>query len=123
MAQLLPGRSISSAGVDALVGQDVDESAAGVAREKGLAVEGHVARQLTPELCRASDLILPMSNSIMQQVFQISPESRGKVMLFGKWSGDLDIPDPYRKSKEAHEQTYTLIAEAAQYWADKLSVD
>lgn len=123
MARLLPDLSISSAGVDALVGQDIDEMSALVARDNGLDIEAHVARQLTPELCRTADLILAMSDNIMQQVFALSPESRGKVMLFGKWSGNVDIPDPYRKSKAVHEQTYALISESAQQWAGKLRIE
>ncbi len=56
----------------------------------------------------------------METLTQISPEARGKTMLFGLWIGQKDIPDPYRQSCEAFEHAYKMIDEAAQAWAKKL---
>ena len=47
-------------------------------------------------------------------------EMRGKVMLFGHWDGEREIPDPYRKSREAFEAVYTLLDQSARQWAQAL---
>ena len=44
----------------------------------------------------------------------------GKVMLFGHWDGEREIPDPYRKSREAFEAVYTLLDQSARQWAQAL---
>ncbi|MCG6886603.1 MAG: protein tyrosine phosphatase [Proteobacteria bacterium] len=116
----LPDKRICSAGVSALVGHPMDELAAEVACEHGLDPRGHVARQLTPEMCRENDLILVMSQSNLEQICRISPESRGRVMLYGKWQGNTEIPDPYMRERAVYEQVYSLLETNTQAWVEAL---
>ncbi|GHA39054.1 protein tyrosine phosphatase [Photobacterium aphoticum] len=116
----LPHKHIASAGVGALVGKPADKMAAMVAQEHGISLDGHVAQQLTSELCKEYDLILVMEKGHIEAVTGIAPEARGKTMLFGQWIGQKDIPDPYRQSREAFDFAYQLIDESAQAWAKKL---
>lgn len=102
-----------------LIGKPADETAILIAAENGVDVEGHQSQQVTPKLCAQYDLILVMEKGHMEALTQISPEARGKTMLFGQWIGQQDIPDPYRQSREAFEHAYQLIDEAAQTWAKK----
>ncbi|UTV26977.1 arsenate reductase/protein-tyrosine-phosphatase family protein [Photobacterium atrarenae] len=120
LKQLLPAKEIASAGVGALVGKPADKMASEVAVERGISLEGHVAQQLTSDLCQQYDLILVMEKGHLEAVTRIAPEARGKTMLFGQWIGQKDIPDPYRQSREAFEFAYGLIEEAAEAWAKKL---
>ncbi|OAN13531.1 protein tyrosine phosphatase [Photobacterium jeanii] len=120
LKKLLPNKIIASAGVGALVGKAADNMACQVAEEHDLSLDGHVAQQLTSELCRDFDLILVMEKGHIDAVANIAPEVRGKTMLFGQWIGQQDIPDPYRQSREAFDHAYRLINEAAQAWAKKL---
>ncbi|KPJ87619.1 MAG: protein tyrosine phosphatase [Gammaproteobacteria bacterium SG8_11] len=122
LQQLLPEKKISSAGVGALVGHPVDALAAEVAAKYGLDTSGHVARQLTPELCRGQDLILAMSEENREQVYRIAPEARGKVMLIGKWLDDAEIPDPYKQSRRVHEEAYQLLDLATQSWVNVIKI-
>ncbi|WP_444859833.1 arsenate reductase/protein-tyrosine-phosphatase family protein, partial [Escherichia coli] len=39
----------------------------------------------------------------------MAPEMRGKVMLFGHWDNECEIPDPYRKSRETFAAVYALL--------------
>ncbi|MBS0967542.1 protein tyrosine phosphatase [Chimaeribacter arupi] len=112
---------IQSAGLSALVGKPADEQARLVAEEHGLHLDGHTARQLTASLCREFDLILVMERKHIDAVTNLAPEVRGKTMLFGHWSSQRDIPDPYRKSREAFESVYRLLDDAAQQWAKALT--
>ena len=119
---MLPEKEISSAGVGALVDHPVDELAAKVANEHGLDTSGHMARQLTPEICRGADLILAMSEENREQVYRIAPEARGKVMLIGKWLDDAEIPDPYKQPKRVHEEAYQLLELATQSWKNVIKI-
>ena len=116
-----PSKTIDSAGVGALVGRAADSQASAVAMEHALSLDGHIARQLTPELCKQYDLILVMEKSHIEAVTSIAPEARGKTMLFGHWLNETEIPDPYRKSKEAFEHVYDILERTALEWAKILS--
>ena len=115
-----PNLIVESAGLGALVGKGADERATSVAQAHNLSLDGHVARQVSGRMCRDYDLILAMEKRHIQALCEIAPEMRGKVMLFGHWDGEREIPDPYRKSREAFEAVYTLLDQSAQQWAQAL---
>lgn len=124
LQKLLPNKEVASAGIAAeksrLIGKPADETAILVAAENDVDVDGHQSQQLTPQLCAQYDLILVMEKGHLEALTQISPEARGKTMLFGQWIGQKDIPDPYRQSREAFEYAHKLIDKAAQSWVEKL---
>ncbi|MCF3401664.1 protein-tyrosine-phosphatase Etp, partial [Escherichia coli] len=95
----LPGVKVKSAGVHGLVKHLADATAAEVAANHGVSLEGHAGRKLTAEMARNYDLILAMESEHIAQVTAIAPEVRGKTMLFGQWLEQKEIPDPYRKSQ------------------------
>ncbi len=43
------------------------------------------------------------------------------MMLFGHWTGKKEIPDPYRKNRDAFEYVYGLLEQASLEWAKRLS--
>ena len=120
LKQYQPGLTVDSAGLGALVGKGADARAASVAGDHNLSLDGHSARQVTGRMCREYDLILAMEKRHIHALCEIAPEMRGKVMLFGHWDGEREIPDPYRKSQEAFEAVYTLLDQSAQQWAQAL---
>ncbi|UYU30750.1 low molecular weight protein-tyrosine-phosphatase Wzb [Siccibacter colletis] len=115
-----PELTVESAGLGALVGKGADATAIDVAQAHDLSLEGHVARQLTGRLCREYDLILAMEKRHIHTLCEMAPEMRGKVMLFGHWDNEREIPDPYRKSREAFEAVYSLLDHSARKWAHAL---
>ncbi|MFJ5510678.1 arsenate reductase/protein-tyrosine-phosphatase family protein [Pectobacterium jejuense] len=121
LKQALPEKKIVSAGLGALVGKPADATATEVANQHNLSLEGHQAQQLTSTLCRQFDLILVMEKEHIDGVCRIAPEVRGKTMLFGRWSEQQEIADPYRKSREAFEFVYLQLEKSAQKWAQALS--
>lgn len=112
----LPEKTITSAGIAALVGHAADEKAVAAAQKHHVELTGHVGKQLTKELCISHGLILAMEKKHIDAICNISPESRGKIMLFGHWMNQKEIFDPYRKSYELFEHNYNLINDAAQKW-------
>ena len=121
----LPHKHISSAGLGALVGHDMDKQARAVAEHQGLYCPTHVARQLTRDLCHEADLILVMEQRHREGVAQLCPEVRGKVFLLGHSKSSPnkspDIADPYRKSDTFFESTYEQLHHACQAWVKRLA--
>jgi protein-tyrosine phosphatase len=120
MMKYLPAKKITSAGINALVGQPADATTLVVAKKNGLSLEGHVAKQIDRNLCLSNDLILVMEKKQMDSIYKISAETRGKIMLFGHWNEKIEISDPYNKSLEAHEYVYKVLNICAQKWANVL---
>ena len=114
------GRQVTSAGVAALAGRDMDPTAREVAADTGLICPPHRARQLDQELCSRADLILVMEQRQREHILHIAPESTGKTLLFGKWLDEREIPDPFRRSREAYQQVHRILAEASAAWAARL---
>ena len=121
LRQLLPGRQVTSAGIFGLEGRPADASAQAVALRHGLSLEGHVARRVKCSLLQQSDLILVMEPEHLRFIATMAPENRGKSLLFGQWLETQDIPDPYRKSREAFEYVFGQLGKASQEWARRLS--
>ena len=119
--KVLTGKIIDSAGTGALIDHSADETAKYVASSNGVSLEGHKGKQFTSSMGRQYDLILVMEKKHIEEIGHMAPEVRGKVMLFGHWLGQREIPDPYKKSQEAFELVYKLIEQAGNLWAEKLS--
>jgi protein-tyrosine phosphatase len=100
--------SVSSAGVAALVGSPAAPLAITLVRERGLDLTSHRARQLTPELVRAAELVLVMEKAQERAVEEIAPAARGRVHRLGRLGG-FDVPDPFRQGRDAFERSLGLI--------------
>lgn len=99
---------VESAGLGALVGRPADPTAQELMSERGLDLSRHRARQLTPEMVRAFDLVLVMESGHQKAVEGMVPSARGRVHRIGRW-GSFDVPDPYRQDRAAFERSLALI--------------
>lgn len=99
---------VESAGISALVGRPPDAIALELMAERGLDISGHRARQLTPALIFAFELILVMDRDQQREVETMLPSARGRVQRLGHW-GDFDVPDPFRRGRPAFERSLVLI--------------
>ncbi len=107
----------------ALVGKGADPCAISVAQAHNLSLENHCARQISGRMCREYDLILTMEKRHISALCEMVPEMRGKVMLFGHWDSEREIPDPYRKSRDAFDAVYALLERSARQWAQALNAE
>lgn len=98
------------------MGQGADPLAAEVAAQRGVSLDGHIARQFTPALGRDSDLILVMEPRQRNEIARTAPELLGRCFLFDHWNGSRGVPDPYRKSREFHESVFEQIRDAGEGW-------
>ncbi len=108
LSHRLPAVTVESAGVAALVGEPADPIAVSLMNEQGVDLSRHRARQLTPGLASAFELILVMEDQQQQAVERIFPAARGRVHRLGRFGG-FDVPDPYRRSRTAFESSLALI--------------
>lgn len=116
LRQSLPGKKIDSAGLGALVGEEANEMAADVAVEHGLSLENHCAQAFSSSLAMQYDLILVMEKSHLERIKKSYPEVSGKTMLFGHWQNQMEIGDPYKKSREMYQLVYTQLAQSTAHW-------
>lgn len=120
LQKLKPELAISSAGLVGLEGHDMEPIAREVAMNNGLDCGTHSARKLTSEMCRDSDLILVMESRQKDRLSQKFPEASGKAFLLTHWNGKNDIPDPYKRGRDAFERIYPMMDAATKAWAEKL---
>lgn len=112
---------VSSAGLGAIVGASADETASDVASQHGIQLKGHVAKQFTRAIGLENDLVLVMEPRHRRDIITTAPDLSGKVMLFDHWLGGRGIADPYRRSRQFHEEVFSLIDKAGTAWATKLA--
>lgn len=112
---------IASAGTLAVAADRADPLAQRVSLGRGLTLDGHIPRSLTPEMVQNYDLLLVMEPEHLRQVTALTPWARGKTMLFGHWSRQRTIPDPYRRGVAIFESVFGLLEQDALQWARRLN--
>ena len=112
--------TVASAGLGALVGHAPSEHAVTLMRERGLDISQQRARQITPEMVHAADLVLVMEAGHRRAIDMNEPASRGKIYRLGEWQ-DRDIKDPYRQPREAFEAALVDIDEGVAEWARRIA--
>lgn len=125
LRKMLPGKTISSAGISVdssrLNGKPANETAIKVASERGVDLIHHKAQQLTKEMCLEADLILAMELKHIGLITDICPTAHGKTMLLSQWVEMTNsINDPHKKSEEMFRHVYDLIDQSCSKWAEKL---
>ena len=111
---------VESAGLGALVDHPASEHAVTLMRERGLDISGHRARQITPDMVHAADLVLVMEAGHRRVIDANEPAARAKVYRLGEWQ-DRDIGDPYRQPREAFEAALADIDEGVAEWAKRIA--
>lgn len=124
----MQNRKITSAGlsVAAMEGQGVAPVARQLAEADGLDLSSHQAKRIDREMIETADLILTMTEDQRRAIGERSPTAIGKTLLFGHWlegggAQGVEIPDPYRKSREAYAHVHRLLVKAADEWQRKLN--
>lgn len=116
----LTKKEIRSAGLHAVKNSPADKTIRDIGVSKNIDLTGHVSRQISREMIDCADLILVMESRHISEITLLAPEARGKVMLLGKWRGEMEIEDPYRRSREVYELISGSIEECVNSWVDYL---
>lgn len=115
----LPGRTVRSAGLGALIGKPADPFAVQLMADQGVDITAHRAQQISPALVAQADLILVMDLEQKRHVETQYMGARGKVFRLGEAAKE-DIPDPYREGIESFRIAYRMIEEGAEFWAAQI---
>lgn len=119
LARELPGHTVWSAGLGALVGEPADPLSVQVAAAHGLDITAHRAQQVTSWLCQQTELILVMEQSHKSQLEQQFPMVRGKVFALGQY-GQFEIADPYLQPREAFDTAFAAISQGVADWVPRI---
>jgi protein-tyrosine phosphatase len=103
---------IASAGLAALVGAPADPFAVDLMRSRGLDIAGHRARQLTLQMISDFELVIVMEAAHQKEIEARFPAARGRVQRLGRF-GNFDVPDPFRRGRQAFEQALAGIDRGA----------
>jgi protein-tyrosine-phosphatase len=105
--------SVRSAGVGAQPGTPAAPGALQAARERGLALDGHRARRLTPEMAREADILIAMDEVVEEEIYILAGEL--PVVL---WT----IDDPYGGPEAGYRRAFSEIeAKVGRFVADWVS--
>lgn len=119
LAACLPKYQVSSAGLGALVGEPAHPRSIELMADRGLDLQGHVARQLDEKMLNESDMVLTMERAHNEFITSQWPHTRGRVYRWGHWD-DFDVPDPYRRDEQAFLDALALIDRGLETWTEKL---
>jgi len=111
----LPGMTVRSAGLDAVMGAPADPTSVALMAEAGLDISAHRGQQVNSALVTHADLILVMDGRQKQEMHRRYPTSAGKVFCLGEHEG-ADIPDPYRQARASFEHALHLIELGVNNW-------
>jgi protein-tyrosine phosphatase len=108
LRQALPGKTVRSAGLSALIGKPADPFSVQLMAEQGMDISEHRAQNISARLVSEADLILVMDLEQKKHVETQYVASRGKVFRLGEFD-KVDIADPYREGVESFRAAYELI--------------
>ena len=114
------GIRVSSAGTSALSGYPATEDMVDIARDWGIDLSGHQARQISHELLKASDLIIVVSPEHRIRLLELDRDADRRIRLLGEPLGEEIIPDPYQSDLKSYQQVADLIAKAVDGWLDEI---
>ena len=111
---------VESAGLGALVDHPASEHAVALMQERGLDITEHRARQITPDMVHAADLVLVMEAGHKRAIDANETAARAKIFRLGEWQ-DKDIEDPYRQPRETFERALADIDKGVAEWASRIA--
>lgn len=116
--------AIGSAGVAARDGEEASGYAVEVAARRGVQLEGHRSRLLTPELIDWADLVLVMSPSHLRSVASMGGDE--KAALLGDFAAGgagegTPVPDPFGGDEAMYEETLVELDRLVTAALDRLA--
>lgn len=120
LKQSLPGTTVFSAGLGALVGKPADPLSVQIMQEEGIDIVEHRAQQISTQLVAKAELILVMDLEQKKYVETQYAGTRGKVFRLCEAS-KKDVPDPYREGMSSFRSAYDLIADGVKVWSGQIA--
>jgi protein-tyrosine phosphatase len=119
IAHVLPGWTVRSAGLNALIGAPADEIAIALMRERRIDLTRHRARQITRKMCLDAEMVLVMDSDQRRRLQDIYPEACGRIFRIGEYL-DRDIADPVGRTEPFFRQVLSLIDQGTAQWVQRI---
>lgn len=116
----MPGLTVASAGIGAVVGGQMPAEAQAIAQREQLDLTEHRGQQITTPLAKAFDLIIVMEKRHLNWIVERIPLARGRVFLATHWNGRSDVDDPYRHGAEFFDRVYQEMSAGLECWVRKI---
>ncbi len=95
---------IESAGTWGVDGSPASALAQTVMTQRGITLDGHIARTVDQELLRDADVIVVMTRSHRDALVAEFPNVREKLYLISELNGfEYDVADPYGRPRATYE--------------------
>lgn len=109
---------VDSAGTHSYhVGEPPDPRSIAYAKERGIAMDDLVARQVQPNDYQQFDILLALDQSHLNRLRELRPDDATAdiaLMLDYAGLGPRDVPDPYYGGQQAFVDAFSLIEEGVQ---------
>ncbi len=108
-------------------GELPDKRSIEIAKKKGLDITNQRARKFTKNDFTEFDFIYAMDNSNLKDILQLAPNENAKkkvhLILNELYPNEnKDVPDPYYGQNDGFEKVYTMLDEACNNIAKKLTI-
>lgn len=117
LRRALPDVRVSSAGLNALVGEHADPLAREVMETRGIDISAHAGIQLELRHVRSADVVLAMTRTQCKRIEFAHPFAVGKVYRIGH-KEQIDVVDPYRLGRNAFEACFAQIERGLEHWLE-----
>ena len=115
----LPGMTIRSAGLGAMIGSPADPMAVQLMAEEGIDISEHRGQLISSQLVHEADLVLVMEQDQKKFIENQYVGSRGKVFRIRE-ADNLDVADPYREREESFREAHRHIAEGVRQFVKQI---
>ncbi|OLQ92099.1 hypothetical protein BIY22_16445 [Vibrio panuliri] len=123
----LPSKQVDSAGLyvasNQLTNRCAHPSAIQVANTVQLDLSNHRAKQISPDLVEASDLILVMSHQHAEEIHLSVKGARSKTLLIGQWLGIGEIEDPICGDAVKFAECFATLEKCVLSWKKRIEVN
>jgi len=117
--------TVVSAGLNAIPGKPAHPWAIAAAKELGIALEGHRAQLLSPEMVDQADVIFAMDYHNQVQLLSRWAGAKSKTFFLSAYAGEdfrpLEIRDPYYSGLEGTRSCYRVLSACIQNLVRALS--
>lgn len=113
-------QEVYSAGTGALIGYPADATAIELMDAKGIDISAHRAQQATSGVLQRADLLLVLDGGHLSWIHDQHPQMRGRTFRLLHWRGEADVPDPYRRPRQAFEEALALIEQGVDDWLARI---